>query len=37
MLSGGSARRESEKQYYKLLRAVINAEHNAGKCFAEGI
>jgi len=27
---------KSEKKYYKLLRAVINAQQNAGEYFAEG-
>jgi hypothetical protein len=27
---------KSEKEYYKVLRAVINAQQNAGECFAEG-
>jgi hypothetical protein len=26
----------SERKYYKVLRAVINAQHNAGEYFAEG-
>ncbi|TAE59680.1 MAG: hypothetical protein EAZ76_17470 [Nostocales cyanobacterium] len=25
-----------ERKYYKVLRAVINAQHNAGQYFAEG-
>ncbi|TAF09316.1 MAG: hypothetical protein EAZ77_05565 [Nostocales cyanobacterium] len=27
---------KSENDCYKILRAVINAQHNAGQCFAEG-
>lgn len=36
MLSDIPNHSESEKQCYKVLRAVINAQHNAGKCLAEG-
>ena len=27
---------DCEKKYYKVLRAVMNAQHNAGKYFPEG-
>jgi hypothetical protein len=36
VLSDCGFRCKSEKEYYKILRAVINAQQNAGEYFAEG-